>query len=181
MADLTGDMPSLQWAGLVQQTKVFEIANGVQLYIGSLVKLASGYATKMTTTALLVGVAVCGGVPGSNPVMDGFNLLSQPIPAIAVGDTSADEGNVPTVVVETGQFTWQRVTLTLANGTLNGDITDVGTKVYTGNSDNIADATDTQSGTDHPLGNITKFYSADATTAVYDILVNSYDARTRGN
>lgn len=174
-------MPSLPWAGLLQQTKTFEIANGVQLYIGSLVKIASGYADKMTTSAVMVGVAVCGGVPGSNPVMDGFNLLSQPIPAIAPGDTSGDAGTVPTVVVETGEFTWQQVELTLANGTLAGSIADLNTKVYNGNSDNIADLTNTQPGTDKPVGILTKFYSSDATTAIYDVLINSYDARSRGN
>jgi len=181
MAALAADS-KVNWSGLgPRQTKAYTIANAAQLYVGSILKLSGGYAAAFTTGNLILGVAVQGGVPGSNPVMDGFTLTSLPIPMIAPGNVStAATGNANQVVVEQGSFTWMQVTLTLANGTLNGTAADVGTKVYAASS-NVADSTNTQPGTDHPLGTLTKFYSATATTAIYDILVLDFDSRSRGN
>jgi hypothetical protein len=185
VADLTYDT-ELKFSGLLRKTIPFIITNAVQLYTGMFVKLVSGYATKMVSgggaAGAMVGVAVAGGVPGSNPVLD-YNLsaLTPPYPAIAIGNvTTAAAGNANQVIVETGEFTLKQVTLTLANGTLAGTAADVNTKVYAATS-NPADMTNTQSGSDKPVGLISAFYSATATTATYDVLVNSYDARSRGN
>lgn len=180
MAALAADS-KVNFAGLgPRQTRSFIIANAAQLYVGSILRLNGGRAATFTTGNTVLGVAVGPGVPGNNPVLDGFTLSSLPIPMIAPGNTGAAAGNEPRVVVEMGAFTWEQVTLTLASGTLAGTIADVGVKVYAA-SDNVADSTNTQPGTDKPLGVITRFYSATATLATYDILVDSYDARTRGN
>lgn len=160
-----------------RQTKTYIITNAAQLYVGAILKLASSYVTNFTTGNTVFGVAVQGGVPGSNPVMDGFTLTSLPIPMIAPGNVStAAAGNANTVVVEQGAFTWMQVTLTLANGTLAGTQADVGTLVYAA-SDNVQDSTNTQPGSDKPLGYISKFYSATSTTAIYDIFVFDYESR----
>jgi hypothetical protein len=184
VADLTYDNPT-KWSGGPILQKTYIIANGVQLYIGMILELSGGYATKYASgggaTNPAIGICVQGGVPGSNVVLDGFNLLTNPIPAIAKGNTAASFGNQPTVIVETGAFTWKQVTLTLANGTLTGTETDVGTKVFAVTS-NVADCTNTAQGTDKVFAEISAFYNVTtSTTATYDLLVNSYDARTRGN
>jgi len=161
------------------------IDNAIQLYVGSIVMFdaSTGYLKKKVAGSgtIALGVTVQGGIPGSNPILDGYNLQSLPIPQIAPGNVStAPAGAANQAIVEMGAFTWMQVTLTLANGSLNGTVVDQGTKVYTP-SDNIADATNTQTSTDHPIGTITKFYSATTTTAIYDIFTDSYDARSRGN
>lgn len=161
--------------------RVFPIANSVQMYVGSLLKLNGGYADKLTNSNVCIGVAVAPGVPGNFPPLDGQSLTTLPIPMIAKGNTAAAAGNLPSVICEQASFTWMQVTLTLANGSLAGTIADVGTKIYAGNTDNIADATNTQPGSDKPLGIISNFYSFTATTATYDIDFYDFNARTRGN
>jgi len=183
MAALAVDS-KINWAGLgPRQTNPFVIRNGVQLRVGSILKLTGGQADIQVAAlgTCVLGVAVAGGIPGSNPVLDGFNLQSLPIPMIGVGNVStAAAGNANEVIVEQGSFTWLAVSLTLANGTLLGTVADVGTKVYAPTS-NVLDVTNTQTSTDKPLGLLQKFYSSASGVAIYDILVDSYDARSRGN
>jgi len=178
MAALTQDTP-MEIAGLLRKQVPFIISNGVQLYVGGLVEIVSGYATAFAADAGLVqGFAVQGGVPGSNPVLDGFNLQDLPIPMIAPGNAStAPTGGANRVVVEQGEFTAKRVTLAVA-GTLAGTQADVG-KVLYAVTDNIEDAVTTQPGTDKPLGEITFFYPGTSSGgfAVYDVLVYSLEAR----
>lgn len=182
MAALAVDS-KINYAGLSpRQTKSYTIKNGVQLYVGSILKLTGGYADIQVAASgtCVLGIAVAGGIPGSNPVTDGFTLTSLPIPMIGPGNVStAAAGNANLVIVEQGAFNWLQVVLTLANGTLGGAVTDVGAKVYAPTS-NVLDVTNTQTSTDKVFGEISKFYSATATTATYDIFVESYDARTRG-
>lgn len=182
MANLTADS-KINFAGpSPRQTYSYIITNGLQLYVGSIVQLTSGYIAKQVTGKLIQGVAIAGGVPGSNQVIDGYNLQSLPIPSIAPGNVStAPSGAANRVIVEQGAFIWSQVTLTLANGTLAGTVADVGTKVYAGNTDNVADVTNTQPGTDKPLGTISRFYSVATTTAIYDIDVLDHESRSRGN
>lgn len=182
MANLTADSKVNFSGPSPRQTRSYIITNGLQLYVGSIVQLTSGYIAKQVNGKLIQGIAVAGGVPGSNQVLDGFNLQSLPIPSIAPGNVStAPSGAANRVIVEQGAFTWEQVVLTLANGTLAGTAADVGTLVYAGNSDNVLDATNTQSTTDHPLGKISRFYSATSTTATYDIDVLDHESRSRGN
>lgn len=178
MAALAQDTP-MEIAGLLRKQVPTLISNGVQLYVGSLVEDSSGYATAFAANAGFVGgFAVEGGNPGSNPVLDGYNLQSLPIPLIAPGNAStAPTGGANRVVVEKGEFTAKRVTLAVA-GTLAGTQADVG-KILYAVTDNIADAVTTQPGTDKPLGEITWFYPGTSSggVAVYDILVYSVEAR----
>lgn len=185
MAALAVDS-KVNWAGLgPRQTKVYQIKNGVQLYVGSLLQLTSGnadaYVSGGGATNPCIGVAVQGGIPGSNPVTDGFTLTSLPIPMIGPGNVStAAAGNANLVVVEQGAFTWNQVAITLSGTSLTGVQADVGTKVFATTS-NISNLVTTNPGTDKVFGEVTKFYSATSTVGTYDIFVNSYDARTRGN
>ena len=178
MAALTYDHP-LQYNNLsVRDTIAFVTKNGVQVYVGDLVELLGGYIQLHVagSATCIVGIADRGGVPGSNPAMDGFNLATLPIPLIAPGNAStAAAGNANKVVVETGRVIARQVTLAVA-GTLAGTIADVGAKLYCATS-NIADASTTQPSTDKPLGKIVNFYSASGGNAVYDIEVMSYTDR----
>jgi hypothetical protein len=182
MANLAADSKINFQGPSPRQTRSCVITNALQLYVGSLVILTSGYVAKNVNGGLIIGVAISGGVPGSNPVLDGYALQTLPIPMIAPGNVStAPTGAANQVIVEQGAFTWQQVTLTIA-GTLAGTIADVGTTLYGGNTDNIADATTTQPGTDHPIGKISRFYTKPtATTATYDIDVLDHESRSRGN
>lgn len=176
MAALGADS-KINYSGLSpRQTKPFIIANAAQLYVGSLLKIASGFITNFATGATVFGVAVAGGVPGSNPVMDGFDLQSLPLLMIGPGNaSSAAAGNANQAIVEQGAFTWEQVTLAVA-GSLAGSQADVGVTLYAG-SDNIEDSLTTQPGSDKPLGQISRFYSTATTTAIYDIFVFDYESR----
>ena len=185
MAALAGDIVSFPWRGLgPRQTNPFPIANAAQLYVGALLELTSGFAAAYASTGgatnPVLGIAVGGGIPGSNPVLDGYNLASFPIPMIAPGNaSSAAVGNANQVIVEQGAFTWMQATLALT--TIVGSQADVGTKVFAVTS-NINDCVVANPGSDKVFGVITAFYSKPtATTGVYDIFVNSFDARTRAN
>lgn len=178
MADLTYDT-ELPFNGLLRKTIPFVILNGVQLYTAMILRLSAGYATKQAAGAgtVVLGIAVAGGVPGSNPVLDGFNLQTLPIPQIGPGNAStAAAGNANQVIVETGEFTATQTPITLAGTTLAGTQADVGTVVYAPTS-NIGDLTTTQTSTDKPFGRIAAFWSATATIGTYDVLVFSYEAR----
>lgn len=177
MANLTADTKINFQGPSPIQTKAIVISGTIQLYVGSLLIYSSGLAAKNVNGSNCIGVAVGGGVPGSNPVLDGFNLQSLPIPMIGPGNSAtAPSGGANRVIVEQGAFTWQQVTLTIA-GTLSGATSDVNKLLYGGNTDNIADATTTQPGSDKPLGYISKFYSKTATTAIYDIFFFDYETR----
>ena len=100
MAALTQDS-KVNYRGLgPRQTNAFVIANAAQLFVGSLLQitaatgLVANYVQNLGATNPVVGVAVGGGIPGSNPVLDGYNLGSLPIPMIAPGNVStAAAGN----------------------------------------------------------------------------------------
>lgn len=176
MANLTADTPSFEYSGILRKDIPFVITNGVQIYVGAIVKEASGYVTNFATGSTVLGLAVGPGVPGGNPVLDGFTLTSLPIPQIAPGNAStAAAGNANQVVVATGEMTIKRLSLTVA-GTLAGTQADVGTLLYAAD-DNLADLTTTQPGSDKPFGEITAFYSASGGSATYDVLMYSYEAR----
>lgn len=177
MANITYDKPN-EYAGPIVKQIPYVISNGVQLYVGQILMLTSGYALKNAagSATVSVGIAVCGGIPGSNPVMDGFTLTTLPIPMIAPGNaSSAATGNANQVVVETGEVTIKRLSLTVA-GTLAGTQADVGTLLYPPTA-NMADLQTTQTSSEKPAGRITAFYSASGGSAYYDVLWFSYEAR----
>lgn len=186
MAALTYDHP-LQYDNLsVRDTIPYVILNGSQIYVGDLVDQhttagevcphVAGAATCIT------GIASHGGVPGSNPILDGFSLGSGigpgAGPSIGPGNVgTAAAGNANKCVVDTGRLIVRAVTLAVA-GTLTGAITDIGMKLFCATS-NIADSSTTQTSTDKALGKIANFlsYNAAASTAVYDIEVMSQTDR----
>lgn len=176
MADQTVDTP-LKQSGLIRASKAFVIKNALQLYVGQLVMLASGYLDKHVAAATICAGVVKGpGVPGNNPVMDGFSF-TPPMKMIAPGNTGAAAGNQPKAIVEQGEFILEDQSLTVA-GTLAGTIADVGTVLYAGNaSSNLADLSTTQTSSDKPIGVIVAFKSASGGSAVYDIRFFSYEAR----
>lgn len=179
MADLTYDT-SLQFSGLIRKSMPYVITNGLQIYTGQILKLTSGLAALQAAGAgtIVAGIAVAPGVPGGNPVLDGFNLQSLPIPQIAPGNVStARAGNANAVVIEQGEFTLKRQQLAVA-GTLAGTNADVGKVLYAPDS-NVADLSTTQTSTDKPFGEISAFYAGTSSGgfAYYDVLVYSYEAR----
>lgn len=179
MANLTYDT-EVAFSGLVRKTYPYVITNALQLYTGQLLMLTTGLAARLAPAAgtVCIGVGVAGGVPGSNPVLDGFNLQVQPIPSIGPGNvTTAASGNANEVIVEQGEFTANRVRLAVA-GTLVGTVADVGKALFAATS-NLADLSTTQILTDKQIGEVSKFYpgSLSGGFATYDVLVYSYEAR----
>jgi len=184
VADLTYDNPSgLKSSGgaLLREEIPYIIQDGLQLYVGMLGKLSSGQLVKMASgggkTTPCVGIIVGPGVPGSNPVMDGFALGTLPIPTIAKGNvSSAAAGNANRAIVNTGEFVLEQVTLTLT-GSMAGSGADVGIALYASTS-NPADLTSVQPGSDPVIGEIKEFLSKPSgTTAIYHVLVYSLEAR----
>ena len=178
MADPTKDT-IFGTANLKRDSKAYVIKNALQLYVGQLAKLTSGYLDKHAAGAntVCLGVVVGPGVPGNNLVLDGFALGSPPVKQIAPGNTSAAAGNEPKAIVERGDQTIKDLVLTVA-GTLAGTIADVGTVLYAGaGSSNLADLSTTQTSSDKPLGEIVAFKSASGGSATYDVLIYSYEAR----
>ena len=188
MAALTYDHP-LQYDNFsVRDTIPYVILNGSQIYVGDLVDCKTTAGEVMPHVATggtanpIVGIADRGGVPGSNPILDGFSLGAGigpgAGPSIGPGNVAtAAAGNANKCVVETGQMIVRAVTLTVT-GTLTGAITDIGMKLYCATS-NIADSATTAVNSDKPLGKVANFlsYNATAGTAVYDIEVMSQTDR----
>ena len=160
----------------------YVISNGVQLYIGQLVKLTSGYLVKHAPTAAAnpcEGVVIGPGKPGDDPNIDGNTVNANGrLNALAPGNTGGATGTAPKAVVERGSFVIDNLALTLANGTLAGTIADVGKNVYAKSaSSNLADLTDTITSSDHPIGRIVGFVSATATIATYNVRIFSLEER----
>lgn len=186
MAALTYDHP-LQYDNLsVRDTIPYVIANGIQIYVGDLVDqhVTAGEVQPHVAGSgtVITGIVDRGGVPGSNPILDGYTLGSGigpgAGPSIAPGNVaSAAAGNANKAVIETGRLIVRAVTLAVA-GSLTGTITDITVKLYCATS-NIADSSSTQTSTDKPLGKVVNFlsYNAAAATAVYDIEVMSQTDR----
>lgn len=157
------------------------IANGVQLYLGQLVKFTAGdlnkHAAGSGTTCM--GVVIEGGIPGSDPNVDGNTTNANGTTnAVAPGNTAAAVGNQPKAIVERGRVTVYNLTLQVA-GTLAGSEADKGTLMYAGSgTSNLQDLSTTQTSTDKPIGVIAQYRGAGATGyAVYDVTVFAFTER----
>lgn len=170
-----------QVEGEAKDTFPYVIANGVQLYVGQIVTTLNGYLNKFVANSVAgtkpLGVALEGGVPGSDPNMDGMvNANGLQPNAIAPGNTGGAAGTAPQAVVERGRQTYQQLTLQI-QGTLAGTIADVGTALYAGTS-NLQDLTPTQPGTDKAFGFISQYRGAGAAGyAIYDVTADPYATR----
>lgn len=145
----------------------FQIANGVQLYVGQYVDLASGYANVHTpaSSAVLAGIVVGAGVPGNDPNLD--PIVSGD--SIAPGNTSATPP--PTVVVNRGAHTL--VGVSAITGAAGAE-SDVGTVVYLTNGN---DWSTSATNSDKASGRISGYNS---TSATWEITVPAVASRNGG-
>ena len=146
MADLTENriLRTKEFPG-ASRPQSFQIADALQLYTGSFVRLASG---RLALYDGATGSVIVGYVQPSS--RDLCIISGSTTVAPLLGETSASP--VPEASVETGAFILNKYDVTNVTA-----ITDVGTLVYLASDDNTL--TTTQPNSSKPLGWITRWHS----------------------